>query len=248
MYTFADLSVPGASQDFATGINDLGQIVGYYGYSGIGFLYSDGAYTAVSYPAKTFLVPPGTIATPTNPGILIADHADITEPTAINDSGQIVGWWELGTGYSGFVFSGGTYTGLLVTTTDPFGINNAGQIVVDNRLYSGGTYTTLPPLAANTFAAATDINNVGQIVGHYFDGTHTHTGSSIIMAHTRRWTIRSEPTPSSQEKTITGKSSAITRTSPATNTAFFTLAAHSQPSTIRQACRQHSGALRAEPN
>ena len=174
MYTFADLSFPSASQDFATGINDLGQIVGYYGYSGIGFLYSDGAYTAVSYPAKTFLVPPGTIATPTNPGILIADHADITEPTAINDSGQIVGWWELGTGYSGFVFSGGTYTGLLVTTTDPFGINNAGQIVVDNRLYSGGTYTTLPPLAANTFAAATDINNVGQIVGHYFDGTHTH--------------------------------------------------------------------------
>jgi len=126
LYTFADLSFPSASQDFATGINDLGQIVGYYGYSGIGFLYSDGAYTAVSYPAKTFLVPPGTIATPTNPGILIADHADITEPTAINDSGQIVGWWELGTGYSGFVFS-------------------------------GGTYTTLPPLAANTFAAATDI-------------------------------------------------------------------------------------------
>ena len=29
-YNFADLSFPGASQDFATGINDLGQIVGFY--------------------------------------------------------------------------------------------------------------------------------------------------------------------------------------------------------------------------
>jgi hypothetical protein len=30
LYTFADLSFPGATQDFATGINDLGQIVGFY--------------------------------------------------------------------------------------------------------------------------------------------------------------------------------------------------------------------------
>jgi hypothetical protein len=29
-YNFADLSFPGAPQDYATGINDLGQIVGYY--------------------------------------------------------------------------------------------------------------------------------------------------------------------------------------------------------------------------
>jgi probable HAF family extracellular repeat protein len=175
-YNFADLSFPGASQDFATGINDLGQVVGYYfGGASIGFLYSAGAYTAISYPAQTYLVPPGTIATPTNPGILIADHAEITQPDAINDSGQIVGWWELGTGIAAFVFSGGTYTGFLVTSTGPFGINNAGQIVVEDLVFSGGTRTTLPNFPAKGFAS--DINNVGQIVGYYLDSStpaHAH--------------------------------------------------------------------------
>jgi probable HAF family extracellular repeat protein len=176
-YNFADLSFPGASQDFATGINDLGQIVGYYigGLysvvlpvdSGIGFLYSAGAYAAISYP---FLPNPQAIA----------DHAQATHPTAINDSGQIVGFWIAGTGYFGFLFSDGTYTNL-PSSLDPFGINNAGQIVVDDFLYSGGhfltgmdTRTTLPPLAAGNIFA-TDINNVGQIVGYFADSSkHAH--------------------------------------------------------------------------
>jgi len=179
LYTFADLSFPGASQNFATGINDLGQVVGSYvgggtpqlpfGASGIGFLYSAGAYAAISYPAKTFIQnPDGTLT-------LVGDHAEITQPDAINDSGQIVGYWQQATGYAGFVFSGGTYTNLLVNSTGPFGINNAGQIVVEDLVFSGGTRTTLPDFPAKGFAS--DINNVGQIVGYYLDSSipaHAH--------------------------------------------------------------------------
>src|SRR6516165_9408437 len=112
-YNFADLSFPGAPWDWATGINDLGQIVGYYpggdpeapffDYSAIGFLYSGGTFTAVSYPAPII-----------QGDILVADHARITEPTAINDAGAIVGTWSWGSHLStGFLYSGGTYTPLL---------------------------------------------------------------------------------------------------------------------------------------
>jgi probable HAF family extracellular repeat protein len=185
-YNFADLSFPGASQDFATGINDLGQIVGYYG--GIGFLYSAGAYTAVSYPETYSQVNPDRTVT------LVSDQINITQPTAINASGQIVGLIATGHAFIGpFLYSGGTYTALHEFGIDsfPVGINNAGQIVGSffdfasssqaGFLFSGGAYTTLQdPLAAVATTpinvglkgtVATDINNVGQIVGYYFDSS-----------------------------------------------------------------------------
>src|SRR5262245_11772679 len=65
--------------------------------------------------------------------------------------------------------------------TQPFGINDAGQIVGVYRaanvfhgfLLSGGTYTTVDDPSASgtglgTFAQG--INDAGQIVGHYDDG------------------------------------------------------------------------------
>jgi probable HAF family extracellular repeat protein len=186
LYTFADLSFPGSSQDFATGINDLGQIVGYYsagGGSEIGFLYSDGAYTAVSVP----------ITINGNP-----DHALITEPNGINDTGEIVGTdTPAHSIYPVFLDNGGTYTTLLHPGVSlggaigiwPTGINNAGQIVGSffdfasgvhvGFLFSGGVFTDLrdPAVTAGTFAAgtlATNINNAGQIVGYYYSSSHAH--------------------------------------------------------------------------
>jgi probable HAF family extracellular repeat protein len=147
--------------------------------SQIGFLYSAGAYTAVSDPFKILFVPPGGIGP--EDGILVADHADYTEPTAINDSGQIVGSAGVGPDFSGFFFSGGTYTNLGHLFTQLTGINNAGQVVGSESLpslvgflYSGGVFTDLHDPAATGATVPTDINNVGQIVGYYSDSTHAH--------------------------------------------------------------------------
>jgi probable HAF family extracellular repeat protein len=70
---FTTLSIPGATDVMAFGVNDLGQIVGTYIAGGIdhGFLYSGGSYVTLD-----------------DPGALN------TFAHGINNSGQIVGWTE----------------------------------------------------------------------------------------------------------------------------------------------------------
>jgi probable HAF family extracellular repeat protein len=75
-YIFTTLDVPGATSTGASGINDLGQIVG--GYSnpdttGHGFLLSSGGYTTLDVP-----------------------DGRTTNPRGINASGQIVGYYQSG--------------------------------------------------------------------------------------------------------------------------------------------------------
>ena len=89
----------------------------------------------------------------------------------------------------GFLYSGGTYTTLSgppdSINTDPFGINDRGQIVGEYNslsdpgsrsafLYSGGAYTTL---SVPNFSQPLGINNRGQIVGVY---SGTNTGPSPL--------------------------------------------------------------------
>jgi probable HAF family extracellular repeat protein len=167
-YSFITLSY---SQDPTTGtnaagINNNGQIVGYYGdpVSTDGFLWTGGSYRALAHPAS--------------------DH---TNPQSINDAGLIVGiyWSNQASGFGSFLYNGFTYTDIvdpsaLPSSTVATGINNAGQIVgyyygngldpgKHGFLYSGGTYTELnDPLAVSgTFAEG--INALGQIVGYYVD-------------------------------------------------------------------------------
>lgn len=102
-----------------------------------------------------------------------------TTAYAINDAGEIVGFYLDRTGSShGFLYSGGSYTALPFPAT---GINNAGQIVMENVgsgtsvLYSGGIYTPInDPLGVNTYAV--HINDSGQIVGSYRDSVGTLHG------------------------------------------------------------------------
>jgi probable HAF family extracellular repeat protein len=183
-YIFTTLpDLPGAMNNSIsfTGINNVGQIVGYYtepNYDEHGFLLSGGKYTSFDVPAGLTEPYPGVVG---------------TYPMAINDHGQIVGYT-----YSnirpppeppavGFLFnsSGGNYTTIVAnnpfstyTSTGPNGINNAGQIVggyaTDERgpthgfLLSGGSYTTIDvpgsvngPFTGTTIAA---INNAGQML------------------------------------------------------------------------------------
>jgi len=157
----------------ALGINNAGQIVGYFtstGNPGHGFLYNptDGTYTTLNDPLAT--KPQGTFA------------------TDINNAGQIVGYYYTGGTTQdpspvlahGFLYNpnDGTYTTLddpLATPgndggTQPFGINDLGQIsgtYVNGPnhgfLYTVGTFITLDDPTG--FTTAYGLNNT-QVVGY----------------------------------------------------------------------------------
>jgi probable HAF family extracellular repeat protein len=110
VYSFTTIDVPGASYTVAQGINDSGQIVGWYNSTGrgYGFLDTGGSLTTIDVP--------GAIG---------------TEAYGINDSGQIVGSYYDGRTH-GFLYTGGSFTTIGVpgaVETDAYGINDSGQIV-----------------------------------------------------------------------------------------------------------------------
>lgn len=160
-FTFTTISYPGAAFTVVNGINNAGQLVGYYGVKGtpgvFGFLYSGSTFAAINYPSTT--------------GTTIA--------TGINDAGAIVGTYSPdGVVTEGFLYSGGTFTTINYPSaagTTPTGINNAGQIVGSylsggesfGFLYSGGAFTTLDYPSANAATVPSAINNTGEIVGYY---------------------------------------------------------------------------------
>jgi uncharacterized membrane protein len=107
--TFTTLTLPFASTNYqgATGINNAGDIVGYFDTHG--FLDKAGAFTQIDVPGAT-----GTF------------------PSAINRFGHIVGWYGDATGRHGFLHQGDTFTPLDVpgaTDTEAYGINSFGHIV-----------------------------------------------------------------------------------------------------------------------
>jgi probable HAF family extracellular repeat protein len=99
----------------------------------------------------------------------------------INDSGQVVGTKDFGSGSHAFLYSGGTMSDLGTLYSGQsysyaVDINNAGQIVGVSRqtstsgsdyafLYSGGVMSEIPGLGGNYYDAANGINNLGQVVG-----------------------------------------------------------------------------------
>ncbi len=106
----------------ATGINDLGQITGWYGdgHENHGFLDTNGSFKTITMPG-----------------------ALTTEPTAINNLGMVAGTYSYG-GYTpthGFVDIGGKFTTVDfpgATDTVITGINDFGQIVGAYDEFSNG--------------------------------------------------------------------------------------------------------------
>jgi uncharacterized membrane protein len=164
-------------------INNRGQTVGssgHYSLSARGYIYAGGTFTEIDGPQNGYdttangindwgqvvggLAPNGTVATvpPGPPEAYICQNGSVTKmfsypgatsttATGINDWGQIVGYYSDGTTSAGGV-------------TQP-----ADQ----GFLYASGTMRTIDvPGAPLTDLMA--INNVGEIVGSYFDGTHWH--------------------------------------------------------------------------
>ena len=112
-----------------------------------------------------------------------------TEALGINDAGKIVGdYMDANSHTHGFVFSNGVYTTVNVPgafSTSVTAINNTGAIAgyyVDGNLsthgfiYSGGSYTFLSDPDPNNigYTEITGINDAGQVVGEWNDGTNHH--------------------------------------------------------------------------
>lgn len=161
-YAFDTFDAPGALRTEAYGINNAGQVVGYYAaFDGLhGFVFDGSTLTTID-------VPPG-------PDTVSFD---------INDAGKIVGFH---TGTDSYLLDGQAISTIKYpdtadrdAATIALGINDADQIVgrvSDFTSYgfikSGETYTSFT-LPGAFFIEPTGINNDGQIVGWFsgYDGS-----------------------------------------------------------------------------
>jgi probable HAF family extracellular repeat protein len=208
-FSFTAFAYPGASQTWAFGINSDGDIVGFYSLDGYhGYLLRHDQFTALDDPpwgvrntmafgindegqivghaGNEGFVLTGGVYQP-----IIAPFPNVTDTVAeaINNAGQIVGWYFANSQQHGFLLDRGVYSSIDVSLTGASntaatGINDNGQIVgyftLNGRttgfLLSNGTYTAIDipgqdgsgflPLPAQAFG----INNFGEVVGVYSDG------------------------------------------------------------------------------
>ena len=191
------------------GINDSGQISGYVDYfvggshGSSGFLDSGGSSSYIDYPGTGFpgcstvfhldnsAAMVGQVGCGLGLGFvdsrgsfsLISDPVslDYTWAYGINDSGQIVGYYDpLVAGTKGaFLYSGGHFTNF--SFGQAFDINNRGTIVGEflsgsgyqtyNNLYVNGSFFNIEDPLGSTGAATVPygINDAGDIVGSFTD-------------------------------------------------------------------------------
>ena len=159
---FTTIDYPGASATAAYGINNAGDVVGYYtgeGNLNHGFLFSGGKFTSIDYPG-----------------------ARQTWARGINARGDIVGNWGDGTRNFGFLLRQGVYTlvdcpgSISSWATD---INSAGDIAgihwravypAQGFMLSGGACSLSeyrPESASTNMTMYFGINDAGVLVGHW---------------------------------------------------------------------------------
>jgi len=158
------IEYPGSFHSFATGINNQGQIVGFYretawDFFAHGFLFDHGVYTSFDFP-----------------------DGFSTFPSDINDKGEIVGqWWKTayGTLSGGFILEKGAYTNYEVPGYEfgslLSGVNSKGAVT--GSLYSSsvditgfvddGRTRTVVQFPSSTRTIPSRINDRGQVVGSY---------------------------------------------------------------------------------
>jgi hypothetical protein len=166
-YTFDFIDPPGATETYAAGINDAGQIVGWYADStgGHGFLDVGSNFTSIN------------------------DQGAVeTYAAGINKVGHIAGFYLDTEGkYHGFLDIGGNlssfdYPG--ATNTFAYGINDPGQIVGyyfdTNGNFHGFVDDGSIDYPGATGTVASGINNLGQIVGEYFDSNGNMHGFLVV--------------------------------------------------------------------
>ncbi len=200
-YTFTDLPNPNAppgSTYIYTGINDNGQVTGYFcSASGScyfrldeahAFILSNGVYTTLNHPTLT---------------------TTSTWAADINDSGQVVGAYSDASGTHGFKYGGWTYDFINIifyhgtyATLDPsgsietwaLGNNDAGQVtgaystgasynssvIQFGFIENEGVYSTHQPSSTTYYNESAGINDNGVLAGWYQDDTTGFTGYTYI--------------------------------------------------------------------
>lgn len=178
-YTYTTINDPNAKNaSIAIGINNSGQVVGYYGsYPNTSYLYNGRNYAeTINDPNANYL---GTAA------------------YGINNNGDVTGYFYNGkNGYyaNGFVYNGSTYTTLndpnVTESNSPYGtwasgINDYGQVVGSftssasgsslGFVYNNGNYTNIND-PNGTSTGAYGINNSGVVVGSF---TSSESGYSL---------------------------------------------------------------------
>jgi hypothetical protein len=159
-FQYQTINIKGSASTYVTGINDSGVVVANY---------TDTAGTThcatISGRTITKLADPNEIGTGPGKG---------TACYAINNAGQVVGWYSQPTQVSGFLYSSGAYTDIIVPTTNgytvAYGMNNSGDIVgtftdafgQHGFLYNGSVYQTLDVPGAS-FTLGIGINDGGEI-------------------------------------------------------------------------------------
>jgi len=114
-YNFTNVIHPNAPNIWAFGINNSGNVVGYYidsNFNRIGFIYNGSTFTDV--------IPPNAV--------------DETYPSGINNSGVVVGsYYDSNYNTIGYIYDGSTFTDVIppnaVYDTYAFGINDSGVVV-----------------------------------------------------------------------------------------------------------------------
>ena len=174
---YTSVEFAGAAGTETFGINSVGQIVGSYTLTGQGsnnsFLFSSGSFTTIDPPGS---VPPNGSSEAfgiNSSGVVVGAYgtedqftenhgyslaggvyttidvpgASLTRATGINDSGQIVGDYQDGKGFHGYLLdSNGTFTRLDVpgaASTHAYGINDNGLIVGQYTDSTGNTHGVL---------------------------------------------------------------------------------------------------------
>ncbi|MGA2015919.1 MAG: VPDSG-CTERM sorting domain-containing protein [Opitutaceae bacterium] len=196
----------GNYQIIPEGLNGKGQVVGFelsttHPLSGAPALYWQ-PYEAYVYSSSSHTF---TNYVPALPGAFVG------QANGINDKGQIAGVFNAGSGDQGYLLSGGTFTTIDVlptgpipvpvnptdgdyptgATTDPYDINNKGQIVgyfydpsnpsmgQQGFEYDSGTYTTIN-VPGDIDTEANGINDNGLIVGGAYNPSGATYGDGFI--------------------------------------------------------------------
>lgn len=175
--TFSTIDEPGTAFNQLLGINKSGT-------TAAGYSSTDPAGATLQ---KALTVNLGTSAF-TDINALLPVNFN-SQATGVNDSGQVVGFYQSDAAghFSAFSDIGGTATPFLAfgsLFTQALGVNNLGQIVGDyvdaggvthGFLDSGGVFTTLDP-AGSLNTVINGINDQGQVVGFYVNAADQTVG------------------------------------------------------------------------
>ena len=164
-YAYTKIMYPGSTWTEASGINDVGQVVGTYtDTAGIahGFLYQNGVYTKMDYPGKAHNYAFGI----NDAGTIVGSFSEVMPRGPYHASLRVGSTW------SEFDFPGNETDGRAINANgDIVGIYNAGFGTPDHGfLKVGDNYTSVDyPGASLTYVFG--LNDAGWVTGTYRDGT-----------------------------------------------------------------------------